>query len=433
MSSHTNLDTSKFTNACKEHDRKLRTEQGYGEGKVTGEVVKGGRVFKRVEHRKNEDMKWGFIPHIFAGIARGIAGIASADQRAKAIESFKEGWKELTEEKSVIGERTRRAVLGVILFLLNVSADFRGFTLGAAAEGADVKKSFAEEIIDPDSIPRITDKQKDDIEEEYPGCLRHIANHELDGAPKLTEQEADEILRVQYTPTRDSSVRALFDPANPRAQANRMKLVEAHGHYFMTEERRDGRTSFIFVPNCDFSKATSYNIAYTKNGAPICNHDALLRYVDDFCAAYGEINEKWEKEAYKIALRIATQDPDKDENDEEYLKELTRKVIESRGAIVLSPKGEHVRIYSKGADPNTVNTNSYFSGVLIDLSGGAKKQWKDNHNSNRSEYKKDLEGNKPFANPVSLPNTTNQQNQYEPPDLDNGPIIEEVDEMDEMD
>ena len=248
-------------------------------------------------------------------------------------------------------EKVGRFLGGVAMAPLLLSKNFRDDTINPAIYGKAEEKMFVQ--IEP--------KKQDD--------------------KKLKKQ-------LGYIPNDRATIRAYLKQPEIRA-----KLQSANGHLFLPEERRigkDGISSFIFVPNGDFSKAQSKVICKGKTGGPVTNHEELLTDIRDYVAAHSDIEKGIDEAAEKIAKFMNKK---KKEGEDGYV---TVDMIKARmGPLLIDPANGEMRILPRTLGLNT-DATSYRVGSKITVNEGTQKAWNRLHNSNLTEHKASLKGEKPF-------------------------------------
>lgn len=97
----------------------------------------------------------------------------------------------------------------------------------------------------------------------------------------------------KYDPADKSSIQTFLK--DPRVLAN---MKEKGGHYIYPDE---GRSSFIFIPNGDFSQAKSIKVTNGKSKDLIQNPKDLEMCISKFATAFNQVENNWENQG---ALQI---------------------------------------------------------------------------------------------------------------------------------
>ncbi len=209
-----------------------------------------------------------------------------------------------------------------------------------------------------------------------------VPNHETD------RSRANLIQNLGYDPTKNESIQEYLKI--PRIWA---QLEGRDGHFMLREERRGRTSSFIFVPNGDFSKATSIVLSTSKTGEALKGAQ-LQRAMYTFSAQYEDLKEGMEKGAEKFATDYLVKNPTANKN------KIKQQYLEQMQGFVISARRKHTRVFGH------VDTNKrglydwYLGGYKIDWSEGTKKDVKDLH---EMEPGKELKASYPFAEPAPPP------------------------------
>jgi len=192
------------------------------------------------------------------------------------------------------------------------------------------------------------------------------------------------IERLGYDPKDPESIRAYLARPEIRAQ-----LIKVNGHYVLPELRRNGTSSFLFVPDGDFSKATSIRVADAKTGEKLKGKE-FHRAMNTYCSQYEDMCKGIDT---LISGYISRKHPDFAKFSpakKKKIKDNLRKMMQP----VLDYKGEHGRLYLRDPGPNKRGDyNSFLKGIRYDWSASTKKDVKAIHNAAPD---KKLSEDKPF-------------------------------------
>jgi hypothetical protein len=216
----------------------------------------------------------------------------------------------------------------------------------------------------------------------------------------MGEEDPEELEEtLNYNPKNPASIREYVDRPDIRK-----RLLQADGNYFLPEQRRNGVSSFLFVPKGDFSKATSIVVFNAKDGSSVTNYAELMRSIRTFSASKENIDEAWEKKLKNLAQDLKKSLSN--HSDKDNLDKLRKSLNKQKGIIVIDVKNFEARIYSKDSDLN-VDMNSYKTGTSISLSDATKEAIRTVHGKSMKSDQK-LEGDKPFKKeipsaPIEMP------------------------------
>lgn len=240
------------------------------------------------------------------------------------------------------------------------------------------------------------------------------------------------IVRLGYDPKIRSSIKAYLE----RPDIFR-RLIEKNGNYYLQEERRDGTSSFLFVPKGDFSKACSIKVSNSKTGEPLSG-DAFDKMMFTYGKQYENMIKGMEKNAKERATRAADKlikngDLREDEKDS-WIEREQKRILKSFRVAVMSPRGDHTRLYGR-VDPNAKDIfgnryyNSPMGGIRVDWDKPTAKEIKELWEKKPdSELKKE----RPFADSASTPPPT-QPMPPQPPHFGNHGLGGYDSELDEED
>lgn len=335
---------------------------------------------------------------------------------------------------------------GVLGSVLNVSSDFRKSTFGVASEG---RKET--EVLTGGTDP--LDRERVAVRARNPGMIRNrIGPYNLGNPAHVRQFLQDpniqsqlipdgngnsylpidnksfilvpqgDVNKATLVPTRLTNliVRLGYDPKNRssiKAYLERpdifRRLIEKNGNYYLQEERRDGTSSFLFVPKGDFSKACSIKVSNSKTGEPLSG-DAFDKMMFTYGKQYENMIKGMEKNAEERAIRKAKKEGRED--DQEWIQREKKKILKSFRVAVMSPRGDHTRLYGR-VDPNAKDIfgnryyNSPMGGIRVDWDKPTAKEIKELWEKKPdSELKKE----RPFADSAP-PATTPPPTQPMPP------------------
>lgn len=399
-----NYDTSHLSDREKIFNEEQVNEHGYRVPVAQGSKHFWGRKMDQVKYVKESDLKIGGLVREAGGVLGSVLtlGMLPAFSKDFREATFKKGWKEMKEGESfgerIIGGRTVRGIIGAIgtvgtFGFALLSKDFKRETFDAVGSGEVAKVAFFENKDNQAEDVQATDGQKEKVRQKYPGLLEFLGSD----AASLTDAEAKDILHLGYSPVLPKTMQWLFHHTNPKSAENRSKLRSISGNEYMIERRRDGISSFIFIPKGDPEKICSVTISHTasgKKGEAVTDEHELLRSISNFCDAHADIEEGWKEESEKIAMTLAKRDG-KDE-DPSYIENLRKEIYKRKAIIVLSSKDLHARIYSDTVDRNRTDTGSFRTGTYVGLKDDTKKSMDTTHNKNLTEHKKKLKGDNLF-------------------------------------
>lgn len=353
---------------------------------------------------------------------------------------------------------------GVLGTVLNVSGDFRESTFGVASKGrreAEVltgkgtdplerERSVAVSARNSEAIRGTIDLNNYDLRNpahvrqllQDPGIQNQlipdgngnsylpidnksfilVPQGDVNKATLVPTRLTNLIVRLGYDPQIRSSIKAYLE----RPDIFR-RLVEKNGNYYLQEERRDGTSSFLFVPKGDFSKACSIKVSNSKTGEPLSG-DAFDKMMFTYGKQYENMIKGMEKNAEERAIRKAKKVGRED--DQEWIQREKKKILKSFRVAVMSPRGDHTRLYGH-VDPNAKDIfgnryyNSPMGGIRVDWDKPTAKEIKELWEKKPdSELKKE----RPFANsapPAATPPPTQS------PHFGNHQLDEEWDDEDE--
>ena len=174
---------------------------------------------------------------------------------------------------------------------------------------------------------------------------------------------------------------------------NKTEWREANGHNFMVGKGRQGISFFYFIPNGDLSKAYSVKFWTAKNGKSIMNTAKQLRPIRSYCAAFEDIETKWEHKIPELATQLKSKVPNITE------EEAKAAIRNQSRTLVIDARAGVARVYGP-YDPNKVNPDSHRTGVAISLEKDTVEEINRAHGRSM-EHKEPLAGEKPFKTPPS--------------------------------
>ncbi len=221
----------------------------------------------------------------------------------------------------------------------------------------------------------------DGLGDDYDSYEEYVAELGYDPASLL-------IQRLGYDPKNKASIRDYLK--RPEIRRN---LLESNGNYMLPEHRNAGRgiSSFLFVPNGDFSKATSIKIHEAESGQPLKGAE-FTRAMYSYSSQYEDLMKGIKEKADKWMEKVTDLTP----AQKEKVKETLIKSLKN-GIVVLDFKGHHTRLYPHDLDPNKYSELTGFFGSMkgtrISWSKGTTKDVDEFH---KATPKKELPTHKPF-------------------------------------
>lgn len=334
---------------------------------VTEKTHYQGGVYEQAKLTKNEDENTGKLLEVPAralvGVGHALGGVMGFHSKPLS-ESFKKV-KEVYNDpnKPVIsGMKPVRAVVGVAGTVLTagllpaLSKDFRDATINPVIYGK------AEETV------------------------------------WFKSDEVENTEHIGYRPKQKNSVQEYAR----RLMAEKSPLVrQIGGHMVILENRRHGRSSFIFIPNGNPDEATSIKYWRTKDGSAITNPKDQWIAIQKYCHAIDQVKTDFDKDATDMAKKVIefknSQEPDptlhisiEDQKKVDHYKEKLKK----RANIVVLGSTE-ARFFSK-VDPNKSNMASYMAGTRVAYSKDTQKAIEKAEGTSM-EDKQNLRGDTPFS------------------------------------
>lgn len=293
-------------------------------------------------------------PHFQKLQREGISHIDHSSRKTVYVDGVR--YEEITVSdrpeplKGKIGmaKRIGLGAVGLLGTVANISKDFRRATLETAWNGR------AEEKVLYNKTDPMTEERRAEA---------------TDGRSRNALEQ-----RLGYDPKNRASIKAYLE----RPEIRKQLLSDGNGNYMLPEHRRDGTSSFLFVPNGDFNKATSIKISTASSGEQLKGaefHKAMLTYGSQ----YEDMIKGRDQKADELAVQLGKKRGLNDDQIEAQKEELKKKVLKHMHIAVISPKGNHTRFYSSNVDPNAKDifgrrayANS-LTGTRIDWSDSTKK------------------------------------------------------------